>query len=379
VSEGASLCDVAVIGGGLVGMSLCYELVVRGLEVVLVDRHHEGRATDAGAGILSPETFLDADDSWAALALAAGEHHRRLTERVAEDGAGGTGHTACGLVRVSHSEGEDEWLRTALELAARRSPGAVAEMSPDEAVAAFPPLAPVRAAVFSSVAARIDGRTATAAIAKAAASRGLRTLDAEVSSVDLGAGGRASGIESSAGRVSAGHVVIAGGAWSQTFAEQLATRLPVRPMKGQIIHLTLPGADTSSWPIVQPVFSHYLVPWPGGRVACGGTLEADAGFDTRPTARGVHELLREGLRTAPGLGGATISEVRVGLRPASADDRPVLGALPGWPNVHVATGHGTEGLLMGPYTAALVADSIVSGVVPDAIAPLSPDRFTSER
>jgi len=49
-------CDVAVVGGGLVGTALAYELVARGADVVLVDRHHPGRATDAGAGILSPET-----------------------------------------------------------------------------------------------------------------------------------------------------------------------------------------------------------------------------------------------------------------------------------------------------------------------------------
>jgi glycine/D-amino acid oxidase-like deaminating enzyme len=67
--------------------------------------------------------------------------------------------------------------------------------------------------------------------------------------------------------------------------------------------------------------------------------------------------------------------VRIGLRPACVDDRPVLGAIPGWPNIHVATGHGTEGLLLGPYTAALLAESIVSGKVGDQIVSLSPERF----
>jgi D-amino-acid dehydrogenase len=127
---------------------------------------------------------------------------------------------------------------------------------------------------------------------------------------------------------------------------------------------------------LQPVMSHYLVPWPDSRVACGGTLEADAGFDTRVTAHGVHELLREGLKTAPGLGTATIKEVRVGLRPASADDRPVLGKLPDWSNVYVATGHGTEGLLIGPYTAMLVAESILSGQTPEEISGLTASRFS---
>jgi D-amino-acid dehydrogenase len=137
----------------------------------------------------------------------------------------------------------------------------------------------------------------------------------------------------------------------------------------------LPDTDTANWPIVQPLFSHYLVPWPAGRVACGGTLEADAGFDTTPTAGGLHELLREGLRTAPGLAGATVTEVRVGLRPACSDNRPVLGRLDNWSNVYVATGHGTEGLLLGPYTSALMADLICSNTSHQLIAELSPSRF----
>ena len=156
---------MAVIGGGLVGMSLGYELVTRGLDVVLVDRHHEGRATDAGAGILAPETFLDPDDRWAELARAAGEHHRGLTTRVAEDGAGGTGHEVCGLIKVSTSPGEDEWLSKATALAERRSPGVAYPIDPAEAVGMFPALAPVRGALYNPNAARIDGRRATDAIA----------------------------------------------------------------------------------------------------------------------------------------------------------------------------------------------------------------------
>jgi D-amino-acid dehydrogenase len=109
---------------------------------------------------------------------------------------------------------------------------------------------------------------------------------------------------------------------------------------------------------VQPVLNFYLVPWPGGRVACGGTFEAGAGFDTRPTAGGLRDLLRECVAIAPGLATATFSEVRVGLRPTSADDQPLLGALPGCDNVYVCTGHGPNGLLLGPYSASLVASQV---------------------
>jgi D-amino-acid dehydrogenase len=181
--------------------------------------------------------------------------------------------------------------------------------------------------------------------------------------------------------VSCGALAIAGGAWSPTFGQQLGVPIPVQPIKGQIVHMQLPPAaeggavDSGRWPIVSPVLTHYLVAWPGGRVACGGTYEPDARFDTRPTVAGLEELLRAGLAIAPGLAEATVVDVRVGLRPVSGDDLPVLGPVPGWDNVHLVTGHGTEGLLLGPYSAALVARCLRGEPVPDELVPFSVARF----
>ena len=157
-----------------------------------------------------------------------------------------------------------------------------------------------------------------------------------------------------------GALLVAGGAWSADLGEFLGCPLPITPTKGQIVHLGT-TQDSDHWPIVQPLLTHYLVPWPGGRVACGGTFEAAAGFSATVTAAGLHELLRECLAVAPGLADAEYLYTRVGLRPTSADDRPVIGAIPGWGNVWVATGHGANGLLLGPYTAALLAAEIAGG------------------
>jgi len=178
--------------------------------------------------------------------------------------------------------------------------------------------------------------------------------------------------------------VLAGGAWSGTGTGGLrtgwlrtgwlGTELPVSPTKGQIVHVVLPGdIQSTGWPIVQPILNFYLVPWPGGRVACGGTFEPEAGFDVRPTAAGVRDLLRECVTIAPGLAHATVLEVRVGLRPTSADDRPLLGPVPGLSNVHVCTGHGANGLLLGPYSAALVAAGVIEPAS-DAVVPYAVTR-----
>ena len=140
-------------------------------------------------------------------------------------------------------------------------------------------------------------------------------------------------------------------------------------MRGQIVHLDV-DADTSSWPVLQPIFSHYVVPWHDGRVALGATVE-DTGFDARATAAGLRQLFSEGLLVSPGLADATFREVRVGLRPVSDDDMPILGAVPDARNVHVATGHGANGLLLGPASGRLVADGSRTAPALD-LTPFSP-------
>ena len=130
---------------------------------------------------------------------------------------------------------------------------------------------------------------------------------------------------------------------------------------------------------MSPLLSQYIVPWPDGRVVVGATLEPDAGFDARPTAAGMRQLFSEMLRLAPGLADATFLEIRAGLRPVSADDAPVLGRLPGWENAYVCTGHGANGLLLGPYSARLVADARSPGVHPALdLTPFGAERFGAE-
>ncbi len=368
--------DVVVVGGGLVGTSLAYELRCRGVGTVLVDRHDDGRATDAGAGILSPETNPITDPRWFSFALAAAAHHRQLDERLRRGGIADTGYAPCELLSISLGGGDEEWFDATSAAALRRSPGTLVEVSPDDAVARFPPLGPVRRALRNPAAARLDGRTSTAALLRAATSRGLRHLATSVTSLELRRP-NAVAVRSDQGRIPCGAVVIAGGAWSSALAEELGVDLAVSPMKGQIIHLELPGSRSDDWPIVQPLLNHYLVPWPGGRVACGGTFEADAGFDARTTASGLRELLRECLRIAPGLAPATFVRAAAGLRPVSADGMPLVGRLPGWENVWVATGHGTEGLLLGPYSAALAAIALVEGRTPHELQLFDPARPTA--
>ena len=129
------------------------------------------------------------------------------------------------------------------------------------------------------------------------------------------------------------------------------------------------------WPMVSAFHHHYLVAWPDSRVAAGATRETGSGFAPHTTSAGVREVLDEALRVAPGLAGAEIREIRVGLRPLTSDTLPVLGPVPGVSGVFLVTGHGPTGLTLGPYSAKLVAGQMLGKPPASDLSPFSIARF----
>ena len=211
--------------------------------------------------------------------------------------------------------------------------------------------------LFEPTGARVDGRKLAGALEVAGKTHGLEVLAGSVERIEI-KGSAATGVVVDGETIAAGHVVVAGGAWSEPFGEQIGVRLPVGPMRGQIAHLDLGETDTTGWTIVSGFRHHYLVPWDDHRVVVGATREMGSGFRVQTTVEGVIEVLAEAIRVAPGLRGAHVKEIRVGLRPATDDGLPVIGATP-VSNVHVVTGHGAMGLHLGPYSGKCVADAIL--------------------
>jgi D-amino-acid dehydrogenase len=374
--------DAAIIGGGLLGSATAYYLVVAGARTLLVDRADAGRATDAGAGILSPETNSRDPDIWFRFAAEAVDDYPALIERLRDEQADDTGYARCGKVVVAVSDDEigpfARARRIIFERQRRRGlpkPADLREISAAEARELFPALAPVHGAIYSSVAARVDGRLLNRAIRAAAESRGLVVREAGATRLvcerDV-----VHGIEVGGETVHAGAVCIAGGAWSGEFARQLGVSIPVVPQRGQIIHLGLDGTDTSRWPMISAFRQQYMVAWPDSRVVAGATRESGSGFAPHTTTAGVRAVLEEALRVAPGLANAEVREIRVGLRPLTSDGLPVLGAVPGVDGVFLATGHGPSGLTLGPYSARVVAALMLGKAPGTDLAPFSVARFT---
>jgi D-amino-acid dehydrogenase len=375
--------DVIVIGGGIVGASAAYRLARGGVGVTLLDRADAGQATAAGAGIISPGTSYQPHAAFFPLAFRAVAYYNTLLAALAEDGETETGFEVVGLLHVATTEAEVTALPVLLRLIEERRAagapylGAVQSLIGDEARALFPALGTCLGAIHTSDAARVDGRLLRDAMHRAAARHGAHIVHGVAEAIREVGGGVTLTVNGET--LTAGAAILAGGAWSGTIAETLGLRLPVFPQRGQILHLRLPGRETARWPIVVGFHSHYLLTFPQDRVVAGATRESDAGFDVRMTAGGVREALDEALRVAPDLAGATIDEVRVGLRPASPDGLPMLGRIPGREHLYVATGHGASGLQLGPYSGALVADlALGQSSAPDVdLAPFALARFAT--
>jgi D-amino-acid dehydrogenase len=374
--------DTVVIGGGIVGSSVGYHLARAGVETLLLDRRDAGRATTAGAGIVSPGTSSrTADDDWFAFGIDAGDYYPDLVDQLEADGVNDTSYGRVGLIAAAVDDDElAPYEEATARIDARRDElSNVEEIDPAAATDRVPALAEPQRAFHVPDAARVNGQAFASALREAGRTHGLETAEGDVTRIRT-EGGRGSrtpggrdaqvtGIQTADGsRIDADRVVVAGGAWSSAFGDDLGVDVPVEPKRGQIVHLDLPDADTGSWPVLKGFRHHYIVPWPDGRLVAGATRETGSGFDPRVTAGGLREVFDEALRVAPGLDDATVIEHRVGLRPVCADGVPVLGPVPGVEGAHLATGHGATGLTLGPYSGKVVADRITEGEpIPDRV------------
>ncbi len=361
--------DVLVVGGGVVGTATAYLLARGGARVTVVDAGLVGQATAAAVGVISPGTVAlgesDVRSEILELAYQGGAFYAQLARWLAEDGQPDFGYAEVGCLIVAQDAENAATLPELIRaLEERRAAGVplIGKVDLLEAHAArewFPPLAPdVVGAVLLTDAARVDGRRLLAALRSAAEHRGVTFRQG------LGHLAADGTLTVDGTPESYGTLVLSTGAWGWGRPDLPLARRPVGPLRGQSVSLALATADTGRWPTVRG-FTHtsYLAPFAAGRLVVGATREPEAAFDARVTADGLREVLDDVLTIAPGLDVATVSELRVGLRPVTPDGLPIIGRLPVAGQVYACSGHGPYGLLMGPRSAAAIAE-LVAGHEP---------------
>jgi glycine oxidase len=366
--------DVLVVGGGIIGLAVAWRARQRGLSVTLLERGETGQATSrVAAGMLAP--VAEAEFGRAGLrGLELGLRSAALWPAFAAE-LQDASELALELRRTGTlllARDADEARELERQLSFRSSLGLrIERLRPSQAREREPALAPtVRMALEAPDDHSIDPRPVLAALRLACERTGVRVREqAGVSRVELDGGGRVCGVVlEDAEQIAAEQVVLAAGPWSELIAGLPASaRIPVRPVKGQILRLRDPAGPGLLQRTVR-FEGGYLLPRGDGRYVLGASME-ERGFELAPTAGGVHELLRDAHELVPGVRELEIEELSVGLRPGTPDNTPAIGpgALPGliW-----STGHHRNGILLAPLTAELVTGLLDPSAAPPSAAEL---------
>jgi glycine oxidase len=367
--------DVAVVGGGAIGLSIAWRASTRGLRVLVLERDRVGGATShVAAGMLAPiAEARPAEEPLLELGLRSAraypEFVRELTRAADQD----VGYSQCGTLLVARDEDEARALERELELRLRYGL-AVERLRPSAARRLEPALTPaLRLALDVPDDHAIDPRRLTAGLAAAIRSAGGEVREGTAVSGLEHTAGRVSGVTLADGSsVAAEAVVIAAGAW----AGELTTPsvIPSRPVKGQIMRLHDPSGPGLLRRVVR-MGPTYVVPRGDGRYVIGATSE-ERGFDTTVTAGAAFELLRDAVELVPGVSELVLDEFSAGLRPGTPDNLPVIGA-DAVVGLHWAVGHGRGGILLAPVTAELVCAALLGESADLGADAFAPGRFAS--
>jgi glycine oxidase len=377
--------DVVVVGGGIIGLSIAWRASQRGLSVTLLERDEVGGATSrVAAGMLAPVAeaeFGEAGRRLLDLGLRSAEMWPGFAAEIEDATSMPVKLLLVATLMVARDEDEARELER--QLAYRESLGLATErLRASVAREREPGLAPtVRLALEAPGDHSVEPRQALAALRLACERAGVRISErAEVASIVLDeAGARVRGVLMRSGEAASGEhlradrVVIAAGPWSPGIGGLPASaQVRVRPVKGQILRLRDPAGPGLVTHVVR-FTGGYLVPRGDGRYVLGASVE-EKGFDLKPTAGVLYELLRDCSELVPGIDELRIEELAAGLRPGSPDNLPSIGpgAIAGllW-----ATGHHRNGILLAPLTAELVAALLAGEAAPPFADACRPDRF----
>ena len=392
--------DCLILGGGVIGLSLAWELAQAGIRVRVIDRGQPGQeASWAGAGMLPPGIRRQCNTPLEQLQGLGSELHPQWHEKLFEATGIDNGFRRSGAVYLAKprsskrnaaadNSGVDDH-SLAEDIAAWQSRGIRAEaLDADTLRAIEPAIEPSLAstsldnptACFLPDECQIRNPRHLRALLVACSRAGVE-ISPGVEAEDFVVTGnnnsspqdsnkRVTGVIAGGHVLKADHICITTGSWSAALVRRLGISISVRPMRGQMVLLRDSHCTLKRIVNVGP---RYLVPRGDGLVLVGST-EEEAGFDRSTTAQGIQGLLDFALELAPSLSQAVVERSWAGLRPATAGGMPYLGLLPGFENVSVAAGHFRAGLWLSPATAVVMRQAILNQKPEIDLTPFSSDK-----
>jgi glycine oxidase len=344
-----------VVGAGMIGSAIAYELSKRGHSVSLMESLAEGGLTSsASAGMINPYSLAHENPTIVSAGIESLKIYPGWASSLQEETGIDIEWRACGSLRIALSESEERSLHESLPIIQASAPQA--RIVAGEEACRMEPLITdeCRSALWLPDEGQVNSSRLLHALRAAAARYGVEFhLGQPVVCLEI-EGERVIGVHTPNGMMRADWVVIAAGAWTGTLLSTIGLDVPILPVRGQSLLL----ADTPK-PLNHLVISllNYFVPRRDGTIVLGATVE-HVGFDMRPTAEGFALLLSTLKPTLPGLLPASFAGYTVGLRPGTPDGSPVIGFASGWKNLLIASGHGRHGILLAPITARRIAGLI---------------------
>ncbi|TMQ94575.1 glycine oxidase ThiO [Actinomadura soli] len=371
--------EIVIIGAGVIGLATAWRAAAGGAAVTLVDPEPASGATAVAAGMLTPVSELTyGEEPLLRLGLASRDRYGAFVAELEELTGLETGYRTDGIIEVAFDADDLKYLDDLRRF--QETLGIPVEaLTGRECRRLEPMLAPgVRGGLLAPEDGSIDPRRLAPALLAAGEKLGVRLVRRRAAEVVVERG-TAAGVRLDDGTtLPADRVLLAAGPWSGDIGGlPPGTVPPVRPVKGQVIRLRTrtPFIGRSTRGMVKGS-SVYLVPRLDGEIVVGATQE-ELGFDTRVTAGGLWELLRDARELLPGVTELEFAEVSAGLRPGSPDNAPVMGpsALPG---LVIGTGHFRNGILLAPVSADILSAMLLDGPVPGVAGPFAPGRFSPE-
>lgn len=364
----------SIVGGGVIGLSIAYELVRRNWSVTVLDRREPGKeASWAGAGILPPANPATARHPLDILRGLSFATHPEWSERLLRETGIDNGYRQCGGIYLARTVGESAALAGFAEQ--MRSEGIPVERLRRAELAEFEPALSsstdrFRSALWLPTECQLRNPRHLAALTAVCRTHGVVVEpDIEVNSARCVAG-EVVALETSRGERSADRYCFATGAWTGELLKRLGVDLGILPIRGQMLLFR------AARPLLGRILNdgpRYIVPRDDGRILVGST-EEQVGFDKRTTEAGIADLLAFAQDLLPALRDTPLENSWAGLRPGVYDGMPYLGCLPGLSNAFVAAGHFRSGLYLSPGTALVMAELIDKGNSPFSLEPFRPSR-----
>ena len=367
--------DVTIIGAGAIGCAIAYFLSKEGLKTIVVEQDSIGaHASGYAPGILSPlGVASESMEVILPLTTRSFQIHKELSQQLPAETGIDYYFRQSALLTLAFTNAEAQELNSKVDTLQQQGFNVRWLNGDDVRLIESRISSETIGAIYSEEAGELDSYRYVLALAQAAEKYGAEIRHGQFSGLKR-KGTRLTAIQLSSGEIACDCTVLAMGPWTGLASSSLGFPIPIEPQKGQTLRVRASGPPFTTmfaWD------SYYNTTTRHDGLIYHGATHEDAGFDEEPTAEGRDRLIHSLVTMVPSLTEAEVVLQTACLRPVAADGLPIIGEVPGWNGVYLATGHWTKGILLSPVTAFIITQLILAGVTSIPINPFSIARFNS--